>query len=273
MKTINLIKSHYHKLTKTEKKIADGILGDVERTITQMSTSELAQSLDVGEASIVRFCRKLGFDGYVDLKIALAVDYSTEAAEANSGTYLGALYNECRSALNDTYSRIDTEAVKGAVELLMGARRIFTYGVASSGIMAAIAEERLMRTGVVAKSVCETHLQHMQSTLCSEGDVLMVFSVSGSSWDINDAVAIARENGAKVIGMTCYPTSALAGLSNVVLLSAGPDRIVEGGDFATMTSMLFLIGAVCRSISHLDPVKATRSKEQITRAVSVFKKY
>lgn len=81
-------------------------MGDVERTITQMSTSELARSLDVGEASIVRFCRKLGFDGYVDLKIALAVDYSTEAAEANSGTYLGALYNECRSALNDTCSRM-----------------------------------------------------------------------------------------------------------------------------------------------------------------------
>ena len=62
-KAILNIKMHYDTLSKSEKKIAD-FLFDNTKGILPFYITDLAQKCDVSEATIVRFAKKLGYDGY-----------------------------------------------------------------------------------------------------------------------------------------------------------------------------------------------------------------
>lgn len=76
-KILDTIGSLYDSLTKTEKKIAKTILAN-PHLLNQASLSEIALDLDVGEATFIRFCRTLGFKGFTDFKLDLAIELATQ---------------------------------------------------------------------------------------------------------------------------------------------------------------------------------------------------
>ena len=65
------ISSEYYALTSSEKKTADFVLTHLKDT-QFMSISELAEACGVAEATISRFCRRLGYKGYNAFKLAIA---------------------------------------------------------------------------------------------------------------------------------------------------------------------------------------------------------
>ncbi|MCC7276256.1 MAG: MurR/RpiR family transcriptional regulator, partial [Alphaproteobacteria bacterium] len=62
----DLIRRHYAALTKSQRAIADHIVKD-PKGAAFLSAKELARMIDVSDASVVRFARALGYDGYPDL--------------------------------------------------------------------------------------------------------------------------------------------------------------------------------------------------------------
>ena len=54
-------------LPRAEKAIAEALLDNPE-AITVMTLAELAKESGSSEASIIRFCRRLGFRGYTEMK-------------------------------------------------------------------------------------------------------------------------------------------------------------------------------------------------------------
>lgn len=65
------ILSRYVHLNKQEKKVAEMVLNHSEKVIYQ-SIKEAAQSCDVSETTVFRFCHQMGFEGFLDFKIDLA---------------------------------------------------------------------------------------------------------------------------------------------------------------------------------------------------------
>ena len=63
MQTLGIIESYYPSFTKSEKRIADFIIESNSKVI-DLTLSELAVMLNVGEATIVRFCRKMKLKGF-----------------------------------------------------------------------------------------------------------------------------------------------------------------------------------------------------------------
>ena len=55
------------KFTSTQQKIADYFLNNQER-LAGLSSQEAAQEIGVSDASIIRFCRIIGYEGFKDLK-------------------------------------------------------------------------------------------------------------------------------------------------------------------------------------------------------------
>ena len=58
--------------TKTEKKVIDGILNIPTEEIIYLSISDLATRLNVADATLVRFCKKLGYNGFQEFKLHLS---------------------------------------------------------------------------------------------------------------------------------------------------------------------------------------------------------
>ena len=70
------IRANYNQLGPGEKKIADLILAE-PRAILPLTITEFSEKAGCGNATLVRFAKRLGMNGYQDLKIAIAQDVSS----------------------------------------------------------------------------------------------------------------------------------------------------------------------------------------------------
>ena len=75
--------STYDSLYDAEKKVADYVAGHQEDVIN-MSVAELAQNCATSQATVIRFCKKIGCEGFHKLKLKLAGEQSKQEELAAS---------------------------------------------------------------------------------------------------------------------------------------------------------------------------------------------
>ncbi len=266
------IKSYYPSLTKSEQKVAQRVLDYADEVIYH-SVTELAEHSKVGETTVIRFCRKIGFKGYQEFKLALAQNQTMKKMEANKqeeGRAQDFTQDICNSAidvLQVSMNLLDKQKLHDAIDLIDQAQHIQFFGVGSSGITALDAKNRFLRIGRRSEATADSHIQAMSAVLLEEGDVAVGFSVSGSTMDTNDILAKAKKNGAKVIAITNYAKSPITSIADIVLLTAGKESPLEGGSITAKISQLFVIDLICEGLSLKDSSRAKLMKEKTARAV------
>lgn len=67
MKLIETIASNMDEYTKTEKKIATYIINNVLE-FTLSTIGSVADELEVSKTSLIRFAKRMGFDGYIEFR-------------------------------------------------------------------------------------------------------------------------------------------------------------------------------------------------------------
>ena len=80
-KVIEKIASFKSVATKKERLIIDRIKELDMNSLIHMSITDLSSKINITEATILRFCKKLGYKGYSDFKIALSQDISYQKPE------------------------------------------------------------------------------------------------------------------------------------------------------------------------------------------------
>lgn len=113
-------------LTSTEKQIVDFIEAN-PRIVINLPLDELSEQCYVSQASVIRFCKKLGMKGFADFKIKLASQLSTFAANGQSihvdmpigenadGPEIAeTFYHLTAQALKTTYDSLDYQALRKA---------------------------------------------------------------------------------------------------------------------------------------------------------------
>ncbi len=105
------------------------------------------------------------------------------------------------------------EQVRGLVDAMIGANKIFIYGAGRSGLVGKAFAMRLMHLDFNVYVVGETITPAFEAG----GDLLIAISGSGETKSIVDAAQIAKEQGGKVVGITSYADSTLGKLADVVV--------------------------------------------------------
>lgn len=222
------IRSGFNELTKTEQKTATYILENPSDVI-HMTITELAEAAKNAEATVFRLCKKLGFSGYQELKIALAGDLYTplesvykEVDPADSiGTMISKIFHGISEGLQDTLKIIDEDAVEKAIVAITSAKRIDVYGSGGSAVIASDIEHRFMRFGISVRAYSDPHLQIASATLLEPGDVVIAVSHTGANRDILDAVKVANSNHVTTIAITSYMRSPLSQMAKIALHGMG----------------------------------------------------
>ncbi|MFS6554690.1 MurR/RpiR family transcriptional regulator, partial [Parabacteroides distasonis] len=155
------------------------------------------------EATITRFCRKLGLSGYNDFKLAVAKsDYVTDMGEPTgslstitSRDSLPSIFQKLLSAnilsLTETYDLLDEKEISRAVDLLYGARHVYCFGHGSSSVMAMEAWARFSMASTQFIHIADSHMQVISTALATPEDVILFFSYSGATRDMEDIMKIA----------------------------------------------------------------------------------
>ena len=172
------MRSRLETLSRAEQRVARCILDEPSEAI-RFSITELAERATVGEATVSRFCRRLGLNGFLDLKISIASELASTASaqETTAGEDKGPLdwirASSKRSAemIDRTARLLDPESLERAIRALANARRIDVYGQGASAVTALDAQHGFLRLGMVAQAPLDTHSQAMSASLLGRGDV------------------------------------------------------------------------------------------------------
>lgn len=280
LKSITLMtKSIFESLTKSEQKVANLVLEDPDKIIYG-SITDLAEFAGVGDTTVLRYCRKIGFKGYYAFKLALAQEQITksegpsaivsETIEKNDSVEdtIRKTINLNLLSIDETLKLLEPGQVGEAVELMLGARKIFFFGSGISSITAVDAMYKFLRIGLNVTAYSETHYQFMAASLLGKEDVAVAFSFSGSTKDTVDVMKIAKEAGANTICVTHHLKSPITNYSDIVLLMGSKEGPFEGGALETKISQLVVIDVLYNCIHNRMSRKAREAKAKISQAIT-----
>ena len=230
---IATIRSLYPSLFDVEKKIADYLISNPE-TVVNMTVAMLAKETGAAESSIVRFCQRVGFDGYTRLKINIA--RNLKAAEGflpediqhtdPPKTVTAKVFASSIKALGETLDMLDGEQLERAVEALLRAKRFEFYGVGTSANLALDAYYRFMRIGLPASAAVDPHIMRISAAMLDKDCTAVGISHTGRTKDTVRALEIARDRGAETICITSYAKSAITQVAAIQLITATPETRV-----------------------------------------------
>ena len=263
------IGSEYYTFTASEKKLADYILS-AQNSISRMSISELASACAVADATVSRFCRRLGYKGYPDFKIAIA-NASVGRLEDNplSGeitqeddleTISRKLLNASVTAMNQTREVLNLQAVAQAAAILRSSTSVYCMGQGGSMLIAAEAAHLFSTISSKFRPVSDSHMQPTAAVL--------FFSYSGSTLAMLDTLKSVRERGAKVILVTRFPNSPGAALADIVLQCGANENPLQSGSIPARIAQMYLVDVLFSEFTRKNLESAKDSRNRIAHALS-----
>lgn len=223
----------YDQFFDSEKKIAKYILNNHKRVV-DMTVSELAKESDVSEASVSRFCKRIGVKGFHQLKIGLAKEMvetygegniSNDISCDNIGQSLQNILANKIEELKQTVNMIDPKEFETLLHAILDARAVQIVAVGNTIPVAIDGAFKLNELGIptTAGTIWETQLSYTHTL--GEKDVLIAISNSGESNKVVEAVEIANKNGATTIGITNNPHSAIGDQVTYHITTASREKL------------------------------------------------
>lgn len=270
------IKSSYTDFSDKEKQIADYVMSNPQK-IVHSTISQVAEDLGLAEATVFRFCKRIGFKGYQAMKIALASEVVNLMDDIHEKIKIGDSEKEVAEkvfkanirTLEETLRIIDKDHFKEAVQAILKANRIEFYGNGGSGSVAEDAHHKFLRTGLNSYAYSDSHLQIMSAALLNKKDVAVLISHSGSNKDMLEALEVAKNAGAFTIAITTLAKSPLSQGADITLFTVSDETEYRSEALSSRLAQLSIIDAlyVNISIARKDLVKNTLQK--IRSAISL----
>ena len=239
---IDTIKENYQQMFSAEKKVADYILQNPERTVSA-NVSELAELSGVSDATVIRMCKHLGYQGFYQMKLNLARDLGQHqlvgyrGEQDNPDTAKAILQGIARNLLS-TASKLDTNVVLACAKLIRESEMVHAVAVGNTSPVAIDLGFRLGRLGIRTSSALVPEYFLSNISLGSKKDVIVAISHSGSSKQVIQALELGRDKGMKSIAITGSARSPVSQLADYTLsISVDDPLFSEFGAVSHVYSM------------------------------------
>jgi glucokinase len=238
---LDRVRSSRDSLTPAERRVADVVLGN-PRSMLNDAIAVIAQSAEVSQPTVIRFCRSLGFEGLADFKLKLASGltgtvpvHRTQVRRGEPTADLSAkVLDNTISAIVHFRESLNSAALDRGIALLRKARRVEIFACGNSAVVALDAQHKLLRFRIPAGSHVDVTLQLLTAELLGPGDVAIFISSSGQTAELVRAASIAVERGATVLAITASQ-SRLARLATVCIAL---DHAEDSSTFLSMVARI-----------------------------------
>lgn len=189
-----LIESKYEELTEVEKIIAEYFL---ETEDTDLTSKTVSNKLFISEAALTRFAKKLNLSGYREFVYKYQ---SSRQSNFKRKQDIGLpVFDSYREILLKSYNLYNYKDYEKLAEAMLKVGRIYIYGVGSSGYLATEFAQRLIRLGLDAEAITDTHMLLLNSVRLKGDSLVMGISYSGKSIEVIDGLKKAGEKGCKTV--------------------------------------------------------------------------
>lgn len=198
-------------MTPLESEIASYILNNKD-VVTKLKIQELADILFISKSAIHRFVKKIGFNGFNDLKVSIAkenadllennsyinVNYPFQAKD-NSRQIAFKLLELYEKAIKDTFEYVDLDQIKAVSQLIDSADVIDVYTHAHNSNIAENFQDKMLTIGRSVNCPSSFYNQRLTVLASDQKHVAIILSYSGKATFILPIVKKLYEKGVKVI--------------------------------------------------------------------------
>lgn len=257
---IELIMDIYPSLPKSQKKVADYIISNVDKVL-YMSVLELKEIVGASEPTIFRFCKSLGFKGFRDFKIAMAEikhlndDYYVDLRDTVELPDAYSIINKVlmveKECIDITRKNMDYKKLNTVAEMILNSNKICFCGMSNSGVVCMDAMTKFSRIGKAVWACTDFHFSVLTVSSFTKNDLIMGISHSGKTKETCKLMKIGRDNGAKTIGMTAYPDEKISQYSDIILKTYTRENPYLRVALASRVSQYAMIDALFLNVLHL----------------------
>lgn len=248
---ITRINSYYDNLSKSDQAISDYLLKNID-SAAFLSIQELAASANVSTATISRFAKKIGYDSFQELKLAIHVtdsvkedDFFSELSQTdNYKDILTKNFNSNISSLNSTLNLVSNQDLEKTMRILLAADTCGFFGLGGSNSVAGIAFHKFLRMPLKTVFHQDFHYQQMLAAKLTERDCAFVISHTGNNKDTLRLVEILKNRAVPIIAFTSFANSPIAREADVAFISISEEISFRPEAVASTVSQISLLDAI-----------------------------
>ena len=271
----DVVEAYEGKFTEADRALASVILND-PNGVMFLSTAELASRAQVHASTVVRLARKLGFEGYLDLRQRLRMEYGgTDGPEAglrrrltmiDRGSNLMKLIESEVAALAAIPQTLSQEQIDKAAQMLIEASAIRLVGRGGTVPLIAHLERRLRRSGFRTTSTVNQQRRDTAEWFSSlrrdEAVVAFAFLAPESLPEgFEGLMRHIKRVGAKLVIVSDASGSTLRPRPDVLLSVSRPDE----GSMALRLGPMLVCEALAMTMAHLQPERAVAEYRAIEK--------
>ncbi|MET1248251.1 MurR/RpiR family transcriptional regulator [Sporolactobacillus sp. STCC-11] len=250
------IQSAYPHLSEKERRIADYILNHPKETI-HSSINQVSARIKVADATVFRFCRRLDFKGFQEMKIILASDIArskrfeeTPKPDLDDDilNLAGQVFQDNIRTLENTYQIINSESFKRAVAVLARSERIAFFGSSGSALVAQEAHRKFVRAGIMTYAPSDGEFQMLSASQLTDRDAAVFISYSAGDKHLVQVAKMVNQKGCPAIGVTGFMKSSLADLMDVSLHTVSVPTNFRSESYVARAAQVTLIDALFVSV-------------------------
>lgn len=204
-----LITEHYNQLSKGCKKVASYVMSNYS-SVALLSSTELAEKVNVSDTTVVRFSKALGFNGYAEFKKQLRSVYVGNLYDdlhdmnlSQNDHYASAYLLSTAEDLQDFIKTVDYALIETIAKRILDSKQIYIGGLGSDSVVAKFLFSYMRKMGFnPILLVEEGHSLREYLLNITNQDTLLMCSYPKMFQDEYEMARLAKEKGATLITIT-----------------------------------------------------------------------
>ena len=226
-------------LPRAEKIVAKYMLSHLEQ-VSDMTIAMLSEESKASEATICRFCKRMGYNSFVQLKQDFA-KAEIEGEEVKSpkpvtaNDSLVSIFDKVVEGINRSLGNTRTffsDDYDRALEAIIHANAVYFFATGDSQAICLLASFKFNRVGIPTYVYTDVIFQYETAMRLAKDDVVIAISSSGRSMNVVKATKLAHEKGATTISITQTGKAPLIKCSDINLFTSVVDMTI-GRDSVT----------------------------------------
>ncbi|WP_425865106.1 MurR/RpiR family transcriptional regulator [Arthrobacter sp. TWP1-1] len=248
----------------------------------ELSIMELAEKTKTSPATVTRFCRLLGYAGFVPFRVSIASDLgrsdARESWKADIGRAFGpddsakdvlsTLVNAHTRSLQETAAVMDLALMNKIARRIAMASHVDIYGIGGSAVMAKELQSRLYRIGINAHHWSEVHAGLTSAAIQDTNSVAIGISNTGRTEETLQMLREAGEAGALTIALSNNPGSPLADSADASIITSVHEQFLQPDDLSAKHVQLLVIDLIYLLVAQVNFAQTTSKLAASAMAVS-----
>ncbi|WP_054950701.1 MurR/RpiR family transcriptional regulator [Numidum massiliense] len=220
--------------------IFDYIIQNTEK-VTYMRIRELAAETHVSTATIVRFCKKLGCEGFSEFKIKLKLHLDQQERLRLKSTQ-----NTLTEFVERTLKGVFESYIQETASIVSKCDQVIFLGIGSSGIMAEYGARHFSSLGTFSLHIKDPFFPIRSHNL--HRSVTIAMSVSGETAEIINLIKDLKKEGSTIVSITNNKDCTIAKLSDLNISYYVTEEYIESSNITTQIPVVYILESIAREL-------------------------